>query len=275
MQHLRPQIAESLAYVRSRWDEKPRCGIILGSGLGSVGESIELDAAIDYADIPNFLKSTAVGHKGRLLCGKLGGVPVVAMQGRFHCYEGYSAERATLPVRLMKALGIELLIVSNAAGGLNPNFACGDVMVIDDHINLLNRNPLVGVNDDELGPRFPDMGAPYDRRLGDRALAIARQHDFTCHRGVYAAMLGPTYETRAEIRMLRYFDADAVGMSTVPEAIVAVHAGLRVLGLSTITNICSPDKQVTTSGHEVIATAETAREKLLAIVSGIVKSEFD
>jgi purine-nucleoside phosphorylase len=274
MQHLRAQIAESAAFVRSRWNEKPLCGIILGSGLGSVGESIELNVAIDYGDIPNFLKSTAVGHKGRLLCGKLGGVPVVAMQGRFHCYEGYSAERATFPVRLMNALGIELLIVSNAAGGLNPNFACGDVMVIDDHINLLNRNPLVGVNDDELGPRFPDMGAPYDRRLGDRALAIARQHDFVCHRGVYAAMLGPTYETRAEIRMLRYFDADAVGMSTVPEAIMAVHAGLRVLGLSTITNICSPDKQVTTSGHEVIATAETARDKLLAIVTGVVSEEF-
>jgi purine-nucleoside phosphorylase len=275
MLHIAKQIAESVAYVRSRWNEKPRCGIILGSGLGSVGESIELDTAIDYGEVPNFLKSTAVGHKGRLLCGKLGGVPVVAMQGRFHCYEGYSAERATFPVRLMNALGVELLIVSNAAGGLNPNFTCGDVMVIDDHINLLNRNPLVGVNDDDLGPRFPDMGAPYDRGVGDRALAIARKHDFTCHRGVYAAMLGPTYETRAEIRMLRYFDADAVGMSTVPEAIVAVHAGLRVLGLSTITNICSPDKQVTTSGHEVIATAETARDKLLAIVTGIVKEEFN
>jgi purine-nucleoside phosphorylase len=274
MQHLRPQIAEAADFVRSRWSATPRCGIILGSGLGSVGESIELEAAIDYGDIPHFLKSTAVGHKGRLLCGNLAGIPVVAMQGRFHCYEGYSAERATFPVRVMQALGIELVIVSNAAGGLNPNFACGDVMVIDDHINRLNRNPLVGVNDDELGPRFPDMGAPYDRRLGDRALAIARQNDFICHRGVYAAMLGPTYETRAEIRMLRYFDADAVGMSTVPEAIVAIHGGLRVLGLSTITNICSPDKQVTTSGHEVIATAETAREKLQAIVTGIITEEF-
>lgn len=274
MLHLAAQIEESAAFVRSRWSARPRCGIILGSGLGSVGEAIGLEQAIDYGDIPHFLKSTAVGHRGRLLCGNLQGVPVVAMQGRFHCYEGYSAERATFPVRLMNALGIELLVVSNAAGGLNPNFACGDVMVIDDHINLLNRNPLVGVNDDNLGPRFPDMGAPYDRRLGDTALAIARKNDFVCHRGVYAAMLGPTYETRAEIRMLRYFCADAVGMSTVPEAIVAVHAGLKVLGLSTITNICSPDKQVTTSGHEVIATAETARDKLLAIVSGIIQEEF-
>src|SRR6187401_78389 len=274
MLHLAAQIDESAKYVRSRWNSRPRCGIILGSGLGSVGESIELATAIDYGDIPHFLKSTAVGHRGRLLCGRLNNVPVVAMQGRFHCYEGYSAERATFPVRVMHALGIELLIVSNAAGGLNPSFACGDVMVIDDHINLLNRNPLLGVNDEQLGPRFPDMGAPYDRRLGDQALAIARREDFVCHRGVYVAMLGPTYETRAEIRMLRYIGGDAAGMSTVPEAIVAIHAGLRVLGLSTITNICSPDKQVTTSGHEVIATAETARDKLLAIVAGIVDEEF-
>jgi purine-nucleoside phosphorylase len=274
MHHLRSQIAEATAFVRSRWSERPRAGIILGSGLGSVGDAIALDTAIDYSDVPNFLKSTAVGHRGRLLCGRLEGVPVVAMQGRFHCYEGYSAERATFPVRVMNALGIKLLIVSNAAGGLNPNFACGDVMVIDDHINMLNRNPLVGVNDDELGPRFPDMGAPYDRRLGDEVLAIARRENFVCHRGVYAAMLGPTYETRAEVRMLRYFAADAVGMSTVPEAIVAKHANLRVLGLSTITNICSPDKTVTTSGHEVIATAETARDKLLAIVTGIIAGEF-
>jgi purine-nucleoside phosphorylase len=196
------------------------------------------------------------------------------MQGRFHCYEGYSADRATFPVRVMKALGIELLIVSNAAGGLNPLFKCGDLMVIDDHINLMNRNPLVGVNDDTLGPRFPDMSAPYDRQLGEQALAIARREDFVCHCGTYIAMLGPTYETRAEIRMLRYLGGDAVGMSTVPEAIVAAHAGLRVLGLSTITNVCSPDKSCTTSGHEVIATAETAREKLQAIVTGIVADEF-
>jgi purine-nucleoside phosphorylase len=242
--------------------------------LGSVGDAIECEAAIDYGVVPHFLRSTAVGHRGRLLCGRLAGVPVVAMQGRFHCYEGYSAQRATFPVRVMKALGVELLVVSNAGGGLNPNFAAGDVMVIDDHINLLNRNPLVGVNDDRLGPRFPDMSAPYDRRLGDRALAIARNHDFVCHRGVYIAMLGPTYETRSEIRMLRFLGGDAVGMSTVPEAIVAAHAGMRVLGLSTITNVCSPDVPHTTSCDEVVATAETAGDKLRAIVTGIVTSEF-
>jgi len=274
MQGLHDQIEESTAFVRSRWNERPRCGIILGSGLGTVGDAIALEAAIDYGEVPHFLRSTAVGHRGRLLCGRLGGVPVVAMQGRFHCYEGYSAERATFPVRVMNALGIKLLIVSNAAGGLNPNFAAGDVMVIDDHINLLNRNPLVGINDDRLGPRFPDMSAPYERRLGERARAIARREDFACHRGVYIAMLGPTYETRAEIRMLRYLGGDAVGMSTVPEAIVAAHAGIPVLGLSTITNVCSPDVPHTTSGEEVVATAETARDKLRAIVEGIIAEEF-
>jgi purine-nucleoside phosphorylase len=274
MQHLRAQIDESAAYIRSRWCGLPKVGIILGSGLGSVGDSIALEQCISYHDIPHFQRSTAVGHKGQLLCGRLADVPVIAMQGRFHCYEGYSAERATFPVRVMKALGAELVIVSNAAGGLNPNFAAGDIMVIDDHINLLNRNPLVGVNDDTLGPRFPDMSAPYDRTLGDRALAIARREDFACHRGVYVAMLGPTYETRAEIRMLRDFGGDAVGMSTVPEAIVAAHAGLRVLGLSTITNVCSPDVAHIASGEAVVAMAETARDKLQAIVTGIISEEF-
>jgi purine-nucleoside phosphorylase len=268
------EINESTALVRSRWSATPRIGIILGSGLGDVGSAIELEVAIDYADVPYFLRSTAIGHHGRLLCGRLAGVSVVAMQGRFHCYEGYSAGCITLPVRVMKALGIELLIVSNAAGGLNPRFSKGDVMVIDDHINLLNRNPLVGINDDRLGPRFPDMSAPYDRRLGERALAIARRQNFECHRGVYIAMLGPSYETRAEIRMLRCLGGDAVGMSTVPEVIVASHAGIRVLGLSTITNVCSPDISHTTSGEEVVATAESARDKLLAIVTGIVTDEL-
>ena len=275
MHHLRSQIDESMNYIRGRWCGLPKVGIILGSGLGSVGDSIALEQCIEYGDVPHFQKSTAVGHKGRLLCGRLADVAVVAMQGRFHCYEGYSAERATFPVRVMKGLGIELLIVSNAAGGLNPNFAAGDVMVIDDHVNLLNRNPLVGVNDDDLGPRFPDMSAPYERKLGDQALAIARGEDFACHRGVYIAMLGPTYETRAEIRMLRYLGGDAVGMSTVPEAIVAAHAGLRVLGLSTITNVCSPDVAHIASGEAVVAMAETARDKLRAIVTGIIEHEFN
>jgi purine-nucleoside phosphorylase len=272
MLHLCDPIIESVDFIRTHWRGAPKVGIILGSGLGAVGDAIALEQAIDYGDVPHFLKSTAAGHKGRLLCGRLADVPVVAMQGRFHCYEGYSAEQVTFPVRVMKELGIELLIVSNAAGGLNPLYAAGDVMVIDDHVNLLNRNPLLGVNDDRLGPRFPDMSSPYDRQLGDEALAIARKHDFVCHRGTYIAMLGPMYETRAEIRMLRAW-GDAVGMSTVPEVIVAAHAGLQVLGLSTITNVCSPDVPHTTSGDVVVATANTAKDKLLAIVTGIV-NEF-
>ncbi len=270
MLHIALQIDEAVAYVRSRWSAEPRAAVVLGSGLGAVAEAVDVDEAIDYGDIPHFLKSTAVGHRGRLVCGSLAGVPVVAMQGRFHLYEGYSAAAATLPVRVMAALGARTLIVSNAAGGLNSHFAAGDVMVIDDHINLLNRNPLVGINDDRLGPRFPDMSAPYDPVLADRALAVARREDFVCHRGVYIAMLGPTYETRAEIRMLRGFGGDAVGMSTVPEAIVAAHVGLSVLGLSTITNVCSPDVPHTTSGDEVVATANTAKDKLLAIVTGVL-----
>jgi len=274
MLHLHDQISESATFIRGQWDGGPRAGIILGSGLGAVANGIEMDAEFDYGTLPHFLRSTAVGHRGRLLCGRLGGVPVVAMQGRFHCYEGYPAEGATFPVRVMKALGIELLVVSNAAGGLQPNFAAGDVMVIDDHINFMNRNPLVGVNDDRLGPRFPDMSTPYDRRLGDRALAIARRHDFVCHRGVYVAMLGPAYETRAEIHMLRYLGGDAVGMSTVPEAIVAAHADVRVLGLSTITNVASPDVPHVTSGDQVVATANAAKDKLRAIITEVLAEEF-
>jgi purine-nucleoside phosphorylase len=274
MQHLRTQINDAVAYIRGRWSGLPKVGIILGSGLGAVGDSIALEQCIEYGDIPHFLRSTAVGHQGRLLCGRLANVPVVAMQGRFHCYEGYPAQAATFPVRAMKALGIQLLIVSNAAGGLNPLFAAGDLMVIDDHINLMNRNPLIDVNDEELGPRFPDMSLPYDRTLGERALAVARREDFVCHRGVYIGMLGPTYETRAEIRMLRYLGGDAVGMSTVPEVIVAAHAGLRVLGMSTITNVCSPDQPHVASGDAVVAMAETARDKLQAIVSEIISEQF-
>lgn len=275
MLHLAAQIDNAASEIARRWPRRPRAGIILGSGLGSVADSISVDETVDYGEIPGFVRSTALGHRGRMLFGELSGVSVVAMQGRFHCYEGYSAERAAIGVRVMRALGAELLIVSNAAGGLNPRFAVGDVMVIDDHINLQNRNPLVGVNDDRLGPRFPDMSAPYDRCLAERALAIARRADFVCHRGVYVAMLGPTYETRAEIRMLRAFGADAVGMSMVPETIVAAHSGLRVLGLSTITNICSPDIPQPASGEQVVATASAAKSNLSVIVAGVLAEEFE
>lgn len=270
MLELAGKIKTAAAAVKKQWPSTPRVGIILGSGLGGLAEEIDVEATIDYADLPHFPKTSALGHRGRLVCGLLEGVPLVAFQGRFHAYEGHSPQQSTLPVRLLRALGAETLLVTNAAGGVNPSFKVGDVMLIDDQINLLFANPLVGVNDDNLGPQFPDMSAPYDAELGEVAASIARRNDFVLHRGVYMAMLGPTYETRAEYRMVRRLGGDAVGMSTVPEVIAARHADMRVLGLSTITNVGSPDAPSETSGHDVIAAAETASEKLTKIVRGVV-----
>jgi len=271
MLHLYDQIEAAAAAIRGQWPAgKPRVGIILGTGIGPLAEKIEVETSIDYAAIPHFLKPTATGHKGRLVCGKLNGASVMAMEGRFHAYEGYPLDAITLPVRVMKALGCELLIVTNACGGMNPNFACGDIMVIDDHINLMGSNPLVGINDDRLGPRFPDMARPYDPELIDRAQAIARREDFPAHKGVFVAVQGPNLETRAEYRFLRLIGADAVGMSTVPEVLVAVHAGLRVLGLSIVTDICFPDALKPVDVAEIIATANEAEPKLRKIILGIL-----
>jgi purine-nucleoside phosphorylase len=268
----RTEIEAAARAVRERWPKTPKAGIILGSGLGDLAKEIAAEATFDYADIPHFPRTTAIGHAGKLVCGTLAGAAVIAFQGRFHLYEGHSPERAGFPVRLLKALGGEVLVVSNAAGGLNPQYGTGDVMLIDDQMNFMFGNPLVGVNDDALGPRFPDMSAPYDRELQRRAVKIAMSEGFVLHRGVYVAVLGPNYETRAEYRMLRRLGGDAVGMSTVPEVIVARHAGMRVLGLSTITNVGSPDALTETSGHDVLAVAATAATKLSAIVRGIVGS---
>ncbi len=272
MQHIAEQIAAAAQAVRERWSATPRAGIVLGSGLGGLVEEIEVDTTMDYADIPYFVKSTALGHKGQLVCGRLEDVPVVAFQGRFHLYEGYSAEQAALPARLAKALGANALVVSNAAGGLNPRYAVGDVMVIEDHINFLFANPLIGVNDDNLGPRFPDMSCPYDSEFMEIAAQVARSEDFVLHRGVYVAMLGPTYETRAEYRLARRLGGDVAGMSTVPEVIAARHAGMRVFGLSTVTNVGSPDAPTGTTGHDVINAAMSASAKLTKIVRGVVAS---
>jgi purine-nucleoside phosphorylase len=273
MLHLIPKIAEAADFIRKRWPTKPHAGIILGTGLGNLASAIENPTVIPYSEIPHFPRSTAIGHKGQLVCGTLAGLPVLAMQGRFHFYEGYPQWQITLPVRVMKALGIKLLIVSNASGGLNPNFRSGDVMIMDDHINLMGANPLTGVNDDSLGPRFPDMSEPYDRQLIDRALEIARRENFVAHVGTYVAVAGPNYETRAELRFLRKIGGDAVGMSTVPEAIVAAHAGLRVLAISTITNECRPDTPSKTTGEEVVAIGATAEHKVRKIVMGILAQE--
>jgi len=273
MLHQIPKIAEAVEFIRKKWPAKPHAGIILGTGLGNLASAIESPVTIPYADIPHFPRSTAIGHKGQLVCGMLAGLPVVAMQGRFHFYEGYPAWQITLPVRVMKALGAGLLVVSNASGGLNPQYRSGDVMIMEDHINLMWANPLIGVNDDSLGPRFPDMSRPYDRELIDRALAIARRENFVAHCGTYVAVAGPNYETRAELRFLQKIGGDVVGMSTVPEVLVAVHAGLRVLAISTVTNECRPDTPTATSGEEVVAIGASAEHKVRAIVLGVLAEE--
>jgi purine-nucleoside phosphorylase len=273
MNGLAEQIEQAAAAVRRHWHGQPKIGIILGTGLGSLAGHIRSEATIDYTAIPHFPRSTTIGHTGQLVCGHLDGAPVVAMEGRFHAYEGYSFAQITFPVRVMRALGADLLIVSNACGGMNPQFAQGDIMVIEDHINLMGGNPLIGINDDRLGPRFPDMIAPYDRRLIDCALEIARRENFVAHKGVYVAVTGPNLETRAEYRFLRMIGADVVGMSTVPEVLVAVHGGMRVLGLSIITDICLPDALKPVDIDEILATAAAAEPNLRKIVLGIVQQE--
>jgi len=273
MLELFDQINEAVAGIRKHWQGQPRVGIILGTGLGGLADEIETEAAIDYDDVPNFLRSTATSHRGRLVCGQLEGVSVMAMEGRFHMYEGYSLKQVTLPVRVMKALGADLLIVSNACGGMNPYFRDGDIMLIEDHINLLGDNPLIGINDDRLGPRFPDMCEPYDLRLVDRALEIARRENIVAHKGVFVAVTGPNLETRAEYRFLRTLGADAVGMSTVPEVIVAVHCGMRVVGFSIVTDMCLPDALQPADVERIIATANTAEPKLRTLVRGVLAGE--
>jgi len=273
MLELATQIEEAIGAIRHQWDGKPTVGIILGTGLGGLAEQIDTQATLDYQTIPHFPRSTAISHAGQLVCGQLEGVTVVAMEGRFHSYEGYSHRQITFPVRVMKALGADLMIVSNACGGMNPQYAQGDIVVIEDHINLMNGNPLIGVNDDSLGPRFPDMYAPYDRQLIDQSPEIARRENFSAHKGVYVAVTGPNLETRAEYRFLRAIGADVVGMSTAPEVIVAVHAGLRVLGLSIVTDMCLPDALKPANIDEILATAAKAEPNLRKIVLGILAGE--
>lgn len=267
------QVEEAVKAIRSQWAGRPYAGIILGTGLGGLVNDIEVEATIDYEQVPNFLKSTAISHRGRLVCGKLAGLPVMAMEGRFHMYEGYSLQQITLPVRVMKAMGAKVLVVSNACGGMNPYFSCGDIMVIDDHINLMGDNPLIGINDDRLGPRFPDMSEPYDQKLISRAMEVARHENIVAHKGVFVAVAGPNLETRAEYRFLRLIGADAVGMSTVPEVIVAVHCGLRVVGFSIVTDMCLPDALEAADVPKIIAVANAAEPKLRTLVRGVLEGE--
>jgi len=270
---LHEKIEDAVAEIKKHWDKTPHAGVILGTGLGSLVKEIEVEVTIDYGDIPHFPSSTAISHAGRLVCGTLAGLPIVAMEGRMHMYEGYPLKMITLPVRVMKALGAGLLVVSNACGGMNPNYRCGDIMIIEDHINLMGDNPLIGINDDRLGPRFPDMCEPYQQSLVDRALAIARKEDIVAHKGVFVAVAGPNLETRAEYRFLRTIGADVVGMSTVPEVIVAVHCGLRVVGFSIITDMCLPDALKPANVEEIIAVANDAEPHLTTLVKGVLAEE--
>ncbi len=257
--------------VRERFSATPDAGIILGTGLGALAAEIEAAAIVDYRDIPGFPLSTVESHAGRLLCGTLAGKTVIAMQGRFHKYEGYSLQQVTFPVRVLRELGVKTLIVSNACGGLNPLWSAGDVMLIADHINLLGDSPLIGPNDDRLGPRFPDLSEPYDARLRSLAREVASERRITLREGVYVAVTGPNLETRAEYRFLRAVGADVVGMSTVPEVVVAIHAGMRVLGLSIITDMCLPDALEPATVEQIIAVANRAEPQLTALVRGVLE----
>ena len=270
--HVASAIAEAAAVVRARFGRRPDAAIILGTGLGRLAHDIHADVVIEYGDIPNFPLSTVESHAGRLLCGTLGGKTVIAMQGRFHRYEGYSLQQVTFPVRVLKALGANTLIVSNACGGLNPLWSAGDVMLIADHINLLGDSPLIGANDDSLGPRFPDLSMPYDDGLRGLARTVAAEHQITLREGVYVAVPGPNLETRAEYRFLRAIGADVVGMSTVPEVLVAVHGGMRVLGLSIITDMCLPDALEPATLERILAVANTAEPKKTDVVKGVLES---
>jgi purine-nucleoside phosphorylase len=269
--HRWEDVQEASGFVRSRWGGAPKVGLILGTGLGALAREIAAEAVLPYPEVPFFPQSTVLGHRGQLVCGTLAGQAVMAMDGRFHLYEGYSAAQVTFPIRVMKELGCHCLLVSNAAGGLNPLHRRGDLVVIEDHINLMGVNPLVGPNDERLGTRFPDLIEPYDKGLQKLALNAALEANIVAHRGVYVAVTGPNLETRAEYRFLRGIGADVVGMSTVPEVLVAVHAGLKVLGFSIITDMCLPDALQPVSHEEIVAVAEEAEFKLSTIVNKVLE----
>ena len=271
MKTIRQQLAETLPYIRQHTQAHPDIGIILGTGLGALAKEIKVETTLDYRDIPHFPVSTVEFHAGKLIFGTLGGKSVVAMQGRFHFYEGYSMKQITYPVRVMKELGVKTLLISNACGGMNPVYRAGDIMIMEDHINLLGDNPLIGENDDDLGPRFPDMSEPYSRELIELAETVALKKGIKVQRGVYVAVAGPNLETRAEYRFLRTIGADVVGMSTIPECIAANHAGIKVLGLSVVTDDCFPDALKPAKIEEIIETANRAEPKLTYIMKTVIE----
>jgi purine-nucleoside phosphorylase len=268
---LRSRLAAAVAYIRTKTSATPEIALILGTGLGQLGDEIAVEAELPFESIPHMPPSTVQSHAGRLLFGTLAGRTVVAMQGRYHMYEGYTLQQVTLPVRLLYALGARTLLLSGACGSMNPLWAAGDVVMLSDHINLLGDNPLVGPNDDELGPRFPDMSEPYDAGLQELTMRVALEQRVPLRRGVYVAVAGPNLETRAEYRMLRLLGADIVGMSTVPEVIVARHMGMRVLAVSIITDVCLPDALEPTDIDTIIAVAAAAEPVLARLLSGVLE----
>lgn len=265
------QINETYKYIESKTSIKPEIGIILGTGLGGLAKEIDVKAELPYGEIPNFPVSTVETHEGKLLFGELGGKKVVAMQGRFHYYEGYNMKQITFPVRIMKKMGVHTLLISNAAGGMNPLFRRGDLMLIADHINLIGDNPLIGANLDEFGPRFPDMSEPYSKELMSLAENVALEHKIKLQKGVFIAVSGPNLETKSEYRFLRAIGGDVVGMSTVPENIAAVHSGLKVLGISVITDECFPDALQPVNVEEIIETAKKTEPKLTLLMKNIIE----
>jgi purine-nucleoside phosphorylase len=265
------RVSGAAAAIRGRTKVTPELAIVLGTGLGGLAREITIEAEIPYGDIPGFPLSTVESHPGKLLVGRLGGRPIMAMQGRFHRYEGYDLQQVTFPIRVLHTLGARSLVVSNACGGMHPLWAPGDLVLLSDHINLLGDNPLIGANDERFGPRFPDMSAPYDPDLRALARSTALELGIVLREGVYVAVPGPNLETRAEYRMLRTMGADVVGMSTVPEVIVAVHQGMRVMGVSIITDQCLPDALEPASLDRIIATASKAEPQLTRLISGVVE----
>jgi purine-nucleoside phosphorylase len=264
------ELEETVAYIRTRYTGIPGIGIVLGSGLGNLSREIEVEIEIPYGEIPNFPLATVEGHDGKLVFGKLMGKPVVVLSGRFHFYEGYSPAQVVFPIRVMKFLGVETLLLSNAAGGMNPAFKVGDLMVITDHISLFVVNPLLGSNNGGLGPRFPDMSAPYDKVMIKKAKAIAARMQVKLHEGVYAGVTGPTFETRAEYKLLKIAGGDAVGMSTVQEVIAARHAGLAVFAMSVITDLGIRDEDNLITHAEVLQAATEAEPKLTGIFTQLI-----
>jgi len=264
------QIEESVAFIRQKTDFVPEVGLILGTGLGELGASIDAACTIAYGEVPHFVESTATSHEGNLVFGTLGGRRIVAMQGRVHYYEGYTMQQITLPVRVMKALGCGALLMSNAVGGMNPLLGPGDITVMTDHINLMGDNPLIGPNDDRLGPRFPDMSEPYDRDFVATMETVALEARIPLKKAVYVAVAGPNLETGAEYRFLRGIGADTVGMSSVPECLAAVHGGMRVIGMSVVTDSCFPDALQPANVEAIIAVANGAQPHLAQLVTGFL-----